>query len=283
MLEPIGFTALDEITLVLASRANAALERGAVLRFPEYAFAMTPAERRMVASGEVLATAKNISFDGNGLKGIAPGCAAEDTLSQMMARYASFAEALVRALNPGYRAGLTRGRTSFRPTEILGRKTSWRADDTRRHVDAFPASPTQGARILRVFANIDPAQPRVWRIGPDFAEYAARFLPRVPRAIPGAASLLALAGITKTRRTRYDEVMLALHDTAKRDAAWQATAPAETVEFLPGETWMVFTDQMPHAAIAGRNALEQTFLVQPEVLAAPENAPAAILARLAAA
>ena len=98
--------------------------------------------------------------------------------------------------------------------------------------------------------------------------------------MPGAAGLMALTGITKTRRSLYDQTMLGLHDAAKRDMVWQDNAPAEEVDFWPGQVWMVFTDQIPHAAVSGRNALEQTFYVEPGVLGNPEQAPLAVLSRL---
>ena len=91
---------------------------------------------------------------------------------------------------------------------------------------------------------------------------------------------MALLGITKSRRSRYDQTMLDLHDAAKRDLGWQERTPAEEVSFLPGQVWMVFTDQVPHSVISGRNALEQTFIVAREVLRAPERSPAGILSRL---
>jgi hypothetical protein len=163
----------------------------------------------------------------------------------------------------------------------VGRETSWRKDDRRRHVDAFPSTPTGGARILRVFLNVDQGgMPRCWRAGPDFEAYASTFLPRLSRPVPGMASLLALLGITKSRRTAYDQLMLGLHDAAKRDTAWQETTPALEVEFSPGQVWMCFTDQIPHAAVSGRNALEQSFYIGPDALVAPAQSPLGVLTRL---
>jgi hypothetical protein len=285
MIESIELAALDGADAALADRALAALEGGAVLIFPELRFALTPEDCRLIEAAGDLGNAgrKNVSYDprrgavkGSTLAG--PGLAA---IADMQERFGRFAEALVLAIAPRYRPGLSRARASFRPVEIAGRVTSWRRDDRRRHVDAFPSSPTGGARILRVFANVDRhGVDRVWRVGPDFESYAGTFLPRAGRPLPGMASALALLGVTKTRRTRYDQTMLALHDAAKRDLAWQQSAPAEEVAFPPDRVWMVYTDQVPHAALSGRNALEQTFSVAPDVLAHPAHAPLAILSRL---
>jgi len=273
-----------EIAGAMPHDAAAALERGDILLFRESGFALTGPECAMIEAGEAaVGLAKNISYDAATceVKGTEMPPPGRDVLKNLMARYAAFARDLVHAVAPSYQPGLKQGRTSFRPAEIAGRETSWRKDDRRRHVDAFPSTPTQGARILRVFMNVDQAgTPRQWRVGPDFESYAKNFLPRAARLPPGAATLFALTGITKTRRSGYDQVMLGLHDAAKRDTAWQASAPARDVSFLPGQVWMVFTDQTPHAALAGRNALEQSFYVAPEVMTVPEQSPLAVLSRL---
>ena len=70
---------------------------------------------------------------------------------------------------------------------------SWRADDRRLHVDAFPSRPNYGERILRVFTNVNPdGEPRVWRVGEPFEAVARRFLPRAKpysRGRPRAAGI----------------------------------------------------------------------------------------------
>ena len=283
MVEIISIAEPKEADDALGTGAMSALERGSVLVFPHLDFPLEDAERRLIGDGIAGGAAKNISYNAKtgALRGAQLEPPIRDSLAQMLARYARFAETLVRTIAPAYGDGMTIGRTSFRPTEIAGRETSWRKDDRRRHVDAFPSTPTKGARILRVFMNVDQTGlPRCWHVGPDFEAYAKSFLPRVSRLPPGAASLLALLGITKSRRTAYDQLMLGLHDAAKRDVAWQETAPVQTISFLPGQVWMIFTDQVPHAALSGRNALEQSFYIDPSVLAAAEHAPLAILARL---
>lgn len=283
MLEQIEMTDLAGVAAALAERATLALEGGAVVLFPSLPFALRPEEASLIAAGHAEGTAKNVSYDPakGEIKGTALEGAARETLTGMMRRYGEFAEALVHTVLPAYASGLTRARTSFRPVEISGRVRSWRQDDTRRHVDAFPTSPVQGRRILRVFANVDQdATPRCWRVGPDFEAYARTFWP-LKTPLPGVASLRHLLGLTKARRSRYDEAMLALHDAAKRDMAWQHSAPAEELSFLPGQVWMVYTDQVAHAVLSGRNALEQTFLVEPECMLLPERAPLSVLSRMA--
>jgi hypothetical protein len=46
---------------------------------------------------------------------------------------------------------------------------------------------------------------------------------------------------------------------------------------------MVYTDTVPHAVLAGQYALEQTFLVSPDALVAPEHSPLKVLESIAGA
>ena len=74
--------------------------------------------------------------------------------------------------------------------------------------------------------------------------------------------------------------MLTMHDAAKRDRAYQHTAPRRLVSFPAGCTWLAFTDQTPHAAVSGQCALEQTFYVPVDALAEPAGSPLRVLERL---
>ncbi|MGH8676352.1 MAG: Kdo hydroxylase family protein, partial [Burkholderiales bacterium] len=85
---------------------------------------------------------------------------------------------------------------------------------------------------------------------------------------------------TKSRRTPYDHWMLQLHDRVKADLDYQRNAAQQHVEFASGTTWVVFSDQVLHAAMAGQFMLEQTFLLDVEHQAAPETSPLRTLERL---
>ena len=86
----------------------------------------------------------------------------------------------MQSLFPHYRDSIKAARASFRPAEIQGRQYSWRKDDTRLHIDAFPTSPIHGERIIRVFCNVNPhGKPRIWRVGESFNKVARRFLPSI--------------------------------------------------------------------------------------------------------
>jgi len=259
------------------------VESGHVLAFPRLAFALADSERRFLDPRWADPAAKNVSlrWPAGELRGAAGAAAELDDLRRMVVRYAEMSETLALRLFPHYRGHLRRGNTSFRPTDVAGRIRSWRQDDTRLHVDAFPSNPMQGTRLLRVFCNVNPSGvPRRWRVGESFEAHARRYLGSIGRPWPGSAWLLATLGITKRRRTGYDHLMLQLHDRAKADAGFQSASPQQRVDFAPGTTWVCFSDQVLHAAMGGQHMLEQTFYLGAGDLAHPASAPLAILERL---
>ncbi len=260
-----------------------ALEAGKVLVLPRLSFPFEPPERRLLAAATGAERRKNISFDPEA-RTIANAADPSDSalLKAMMERFSRSALSFVNDLLPSYAPHLSLGRTSFRPAEIEGRVAAPRHDDRRLHVDAFPSRPVQGRRILRVFTNVaDDGAARRWRVGEPFADFAQKFTPRVKSPWPGAPAALRLLGITKSRRSAYDHYMLALHDLAKLDDAYQASAPKIDVDFAPGTTWLCFTDQVLHAALSGHAALEQTFYLPVEAMRAPSTAPLRVLEALA--
>jgi hypothetical protein len=198
----------------------------------------------------------------------------------MIARFAASAAGLVSALFPRYAPYVRSARTSFRPQPAVGRAVSWRKDDSRLHVDAFPSRPNHGERILRVFCNVNPVEDRVWRVGEDFATMATTLLPRVRSAWPGASTLLSALRVTKGVRSDYDHLMLGLHDRAKSDMAYQRDCAQQIVRFPPGTTWLCFSDQVMHAAVSGQHMLEQTIHLPVSALYDPASSPLAMLERL---
>ena len=131
------------------------LEEGGVLVFERLTFELSEDERRFLDPRWTDGKAKNISLRWPGgskgeLRGAVGDAADLAALDALITRYAEHAQALALRLFPHYRGHLVRGNTSLRPVAIEGRESSWRKDDTRLHVDAFPSNPTRGARLLRV-------------------------------------------------------------------------------------------------------------------------------------
>ncbi len=260
----------------------AALEAGKVLYFPKLAFELFESERAFLTPAIRDAKSRNISLDVRGhLKGAAANTEQQLALALMIGRFRDQALSLVHSLLPQYRTALRVAPTSYRPMQVETRSQSWRADDRRLHVDAFPSRPNYGERILRVFANVNPdGVPRVWRVGEPFETVARRFVPRAKPYAHWQASVLKALRVTKSFRSEYDHLMLQLHDGMKSDMQYQQDADQVTMPFAAGSAWVCFSDQASHAVMSGQYMLEQTLHLPPGKQYDPSASPLAILTRL---
>jgi hypothetical protein len=267
---------------VIVAKAADALETGKLLYATQLPFELSEGERRFLSPDCLDAKSKNVSFrpDSGALKGTRCQGTDRDELLSLLRRYYNRASNLLKALCPGYANSLKPGFTSFRPAQIAGRSTSWRHDDTRLHVDAFPSRPMQGVRILRVFTNVNPQLPRIWRVGETFERVAAHFLPGIKPPKPGIASLLYWLRIIKGRRTEYDHFMLGIHDQMKADQSYQSQVSQTQLAIPPGTTWACYTDSVSHAAMSGQFAFEQTFYLPVNAMNDPQRSPLRVLERL---
>jgi 3-deoxy-D-manno-octulosonic acid hydroxylase-like protein len=177
---------------------------------------------------------------------------------------------------------------SFRPIEEKGRTARLHARNDLLHFDSFPTRPTNGARILRFFTNINPAQNRVWLTSQTFEAFG----PLMAKAggltsslhnplRQGMQSLARALHLPGLNRPPYDDLMHRCHNAMKEDANFQENTPRNRWEFPPDSAWMVFTDCVSHAVLSGQYALEQTLLVPPSALVEPQRSPLRILESLA--
>lgn len=271
------------LTPETAARALDALESGSVLRL-QLPFPLLDQESDLLSPGLLSGARKNISYnsDDGSLKGCVNDPQLELCVRGLLERYNSLTRQLADTLFVPYRGHLQVGRTSYRPAEIAGRKSSsWRRDDTRLHIDAFPATPVSGRRLLRFFHNLNPHDSRRWIVGEPFPELARHFFSLMPKPSVLQARLLAFMQVTRSLRSSYDHYMLQLHDRMKADLDYQAKVPKIPVEFAPGETWIVYSDQASHAVLSGRFMLEQTFYLPVDNMAYPERSPLRVLEGLA--
>jgi len=271
----------------------AELEAGAILYFSappfklpesdvEFLLALKPADSRLH---------KNISYrpESDVLRGLSDD-GNKARVHEIMRNYAAEVRAFVEAFLAPYAGRLQMDYASYRPLEEEGRDLSLHKRNDLLHVDAFPSRPTRGARILRVFTNVNPAKDRVWVVAQRFPELAARFADAAGlRKYSGATTAwsgvrrgLSRLGLPVRDRAAYDEFMLHFHDWLKENSDFQhAKEGKEQVTFPPLATWLVYTDGVPHAALSGQFAMEQTFIVPVEALVAPEVAPIRVLERMA--
>lgn len=177
---------------------------------------------------------------------------------------------------------------SFRPIEEKGRTARVHARNDLLHFDSFPTRPTNGARILRFFTNINPRHNRVWltsqtfeAFGPLMVKRGGLFSSLNNPFVRGANSLARALHLRAANRSPYDDLMHRCHNVMKEDANFQKNTPKTRWEFPPNSSWMAFTDFVSHAVLSGQYALEQTLLVPHAALLDPQRAPLAILESLA--
>ena len=275
-----------------------ALEQGEILLFPGVPFELPEADREFLISQRQAKSRfhKNISYrpQQDALRGTSAESAGDiDRLRRIMRDYSAHVTAFVRTFLAPYADKLALDFASFRPQEEEGRDLPLHKRNDLLHVDAFPTRPTHGARILRVFTNINPAQSRVWVTGESFHRMAPAYFEqaglqrfalsagspwhKIGAALRGGIKKL---GLPLAQHSPYDRFMLRFHDWLKENSAFQKKASHVRSEFAPGSSWLVFTDGVPHAALSGRLALEQTYIVPRQTLVAPEVAPISVLEKL---
>ena len=104
---------------------------------------------------------------------------------------------------------------------------------------------------------------------------------RQSKVLDGLKKGLSRLSLPVLDRSPYDRFMLHFHDWLKENSEFQKQPEGkERLEFPPMATWLVFTDGVPHAALSGQFAMEQTFIIPVGALVAPEAAPIRVLERI---
>lgn len=264
------------------------LERNELDFWPTCPFVLPPAgELDFLRRQETSAYGhKDVSFDPvrrklGGQK--SPHPSDDRRLADLLIQFSDAATTWLTAVYPRYAAGLVRDRVTVRTEEEATRTLRLTARNDLLHIDNFPTRPSFGQRILRLFVNINPGDPRVWATSERFPELLSRFAARhrVPArtqrewTAPAARVLGLFAG--RRRRSAYDAWMLRLHHFLKEDQGFQLLAARRMWSFPPGSMWLLFTDGLAHAQLRGRFALEHSFFVPPECLQLPEESPLGLL------
>ena len=275
----------------------ARLEEGQILFFPQTPFDLPPDDRDFLIGVRQTTAAyhKNISYrprQGQ-VNGLDRGSADRDRLGAIFRDYSRRVTGFASDFLAPYARGWQLDFASFRSVEEHGRDLPLKSRNDLLHTDAFPTRPTNGNRILRIFTNLNPSEPRVWLTGepfdvlaPRLAEDAgledcaqsARSLWRPVTRLP--ARVGSWLGLPTPDRSPYDRFMLGFHHYLKANQVFQESSSKSRCEFPPNSTWIVFTDSVPHAVLSGRLALEHTYIVSERDLVLPEKSPRQVLERL---
>jgi hypothetical protein len=214
---------------------------------------------------------------------VVESAAAERRLADMLRAFSEQATLWLGRLIPEYAHDWRPQHVTWRTEEEAIRCLEQTARNDLLHVDV-PSPPSNGARLLRLFVNVDPSDTRVWATAESFAELLHRFgtcvgLPSQERSWGWRLrqSLLNLFSAAAGANGAYDRFMVRLHQFLKTNDDYQEKARRHLWRFQPGEAWLAFTDGLAHAELRGRFALEQSFQVPLHVLARPELAPATLL------
>lgn len=269
------------------------LESGHILFFPELPFPLAPEDRDFLLGLRQTGGHfhKNVAYRPfeDRLTGLDPSEPTErkQRLRSILNKFSADVARFLDETFPCYAGRIRRDFASFRPLEERGRPSRVRARNDLLHTDAFPTRPTHGDRILRVFTNFNPTEPRIWHTSETFAGLAPRLardagLPsHSPLTTPRSLLRLGrLLGIPAARRSPYDRFMLRFHHFLKENSNFQETCTKQRWEFPPGSAWIVYTDMASHAVLSGRFALEQTFIVSRAAMVRPDLAPISILESL---
>jgi len=264
------------------------LEAGEILRFLPCPAALPDGEDRQLLLGQRLqpGQGKYIRFipSSRQLQGrVADTSQQTNRLGELFRAFSQNVTRWLGGLLPHYASAWKPDQVTWRTEEEATRRLHLLNRNDLLHIDVFPNRPTNGARILRLFVNLHPTDPRVWATSDSFRVLLERFgaavgMPNRNTAWPwkwgqGLLSLIKPGD----ERGEYDRFMLRLHQFLKSNEEYQERALLRLCHFQPGEAWLAFTDGVSHAELRGQFALEHSFFVPLNVLSRPELAPASLL------
>jgi 3-deoxy-D-manno-octulosonic acid hydroxylase-like protein len=268
------------------------LERGEIVLFAQCPFPLPTADERakLFELSVDKSDARHIGYDprlGRVYGCVPAGEASAIWVRDVLERCGREATRWLTGLVPRYANACELDYVAFHPDEEATRTLRLLDRNDLLHVDASRTGPTNGRRLLRLFVNLHPTDPRVWQTSLLFAELFERYKGRL--GLPAAAvgkwwrplsqGLLRLLQPARVPASPYDEFMQRLHDAVKRHDSLQEGARKKCWHFAPESAWLVFTDGVAHAELRGRFVLEIAYYISLDDLACPELAPFALFQR----
>lgn len=293
---------IDPAAADVSERIGLALESNQIVYFPE-----SPIPLPDAATLEYLRTElpsrlklKNISYHPEGAR--VTGLEGDETLrqrtSEVLRRHLDDVAGFLYKLMPQWRGVCRVGTCSFRPIQERGRNLKAHASNELVHVDAGAYGATDGDRIFRFFVNVNDREDRVWAskgslqevlerhgVAAGLLDGAGHLKLRVDKGLADHAFSAAINGLARLNplahtldSSPYDRTMRRLHNYMKdSDDFKQDMRGYEEIRFPPYSAWMVFTDGVSHASLAGQFALVTTIIVPREALKHPQFSPYALL------
>ena len=277
------------------------LERGRIVVFPECPVELPSPEDLDFLRDEMHKhlNYKNISFhpEADKVSGIKGSREVVQRTYRILREHSRRVQKFLRRAIPVLAKDWLVGTCSFRPLQEKGRNLTPHASNELVHIDAGAYGATHGDRIMRFFVNVNPAEDRVWLTKGAFPEVyerhgkSAGVLPPegstahldeklLDRLRTGTLRVLSRLNsqMKLLDSSPYDRAMRRFHNYMKDTPAFQASAEGhQELRFKPFWAWMVLTDMVSHACIAGQYALADTFVVPLKNCRLKEMAPINIL------
>ncbi|HUN73075.1 MAG TPA: Kdo hydroxylase family protein [Steroidobacteraceae bacterium] len=295
--------AAERIDALLAERIATLLETNHIVYFPRCPIPLPDAATLRFLRSELPSRLrlKNVSYhpEADRLTGLEADAATRDRVTAVLREHLRGVTSFLQRVAPDLAAGWTVGTCSFRPIQERGRNLKAHASNELVHIDAGAYGATHGDRILRFFVNVNEGEDRVWaskgsisdlleRHGRDagLLEPTGHLKRRIEKGVGDHAFSALIGGLARVNplarvldSSPYDRAMRRLHNYMKDSATFKADQRGyEEIRFPPNSAWVVFTDGVSHASIAGQFALVTTVIVRRQALRQPQFAPYSLLA-----
>lgn len=281
---------------------GAALEAGKIIHFPVCPIELTSNEDLELLRRELpqQVKLKNISYhpEAGSVRGLEKDSPVTDLVTTVLVNHSNRVSDFLRAQLPGLFDHALVGTCSFRPLEERGRNLKPHASNELVHIDAGAYGATNGDRILRFFVNVNPTEDRVWASHGTFPELLQRYGDKagldtvtarslhkspVDNMRSGILNFIDQLGAPVSRAldsSPYDRAMRQFHNFMKDTPEFQSNPEGRVeIRFAPMSAWMVLTDMVSHACLAGQHCLNYTALLPLQDCQRPELAPYNILAK----
>jgi hypothetical protein len=271
------------------------LERGEIVYFASCPFALpTGSDLQFLLDQRVGgSSARHIVFEPLSTEVHHSACtdrAGLARLADILAAHRRQATAWLSPILPSYAPAWQMGSITLRPEEEATRRLRFSQREDLLHLDPFPDGASRGRRLLRLFANLNPSEPRVWATSDGLARLLERFGDDIGKPFQEHSSwawqvrqgVLGFLDSRQRGRSASDDFLLRLEAYLKANDRFQERGPKRFWQFAPGSAWLVMTDGLSHAVLRGRHALEMSIFIDPATLACPELAPAQVIERYGA-
>lgn len=265
------------------------LENSEIVCFPICPFALPAgADLQFLLDQRVGGSARHIVYEPASAEIHHAACSERTDLARLadlMEEFRRQATGWLGGILGSYAPAWQLGTATLRPEEEATRRLRFSQREDLLHIDPFPDGASRGRRLLRLFVNLNPTEPRVWATSDGLVRLLERFGDELGTPFQEHSSwawqvrqgVLGLLDARQRGRSAADEFLVRLEGFLKANDHFQERGPKRFWHFAPGSAWLAMTDGLSHAVLRGRHALEMSLFIDPVTLALPELAPTRIV------